>query len=134
MHSTTIFTSLLTIAIAGLATAAPVIQSRDNTTYYGVSLSIQTSSGMDPDKVSSPAAVEINNLTLLNGDAGVSASEISFDGIASNVDINTVECRAYKDADGVQPGSAPFNATSPAYLSTNLVTVGSILCYIVGEN
>jgi hypothetical protein len=47
------------------------------------------------------------------------------------VNISTVECRAYKDAAGTQPGSAPFNVTNPALLSTNLVDIGSILCYIV---
>jgi hypothetical protein len=44
-----------------------------------------------------------------------------------------VECRAYKDFAGVQPGSAVFTVDKPAYLTTNLVEVGSILCYIAGE-
>lgn len=44
---------------------------------------------------------------------------------------NICNPQAYKDKAGVIPGSAPFTYTSPAYLSTNLVEVDSVLCYIV---
>lgn len=42
-----------------------------------------------------------------------------------------MECRAYKDANGLQPASAPFDVESPALLSTNLVDIGSMVCYVV---
>jgi hypothetical protein len=131
MHAS-IITSLL--AVASLATAAPAMRSRG--TYHGVSLEVQTSSGLDPNHVVEPAPIEINVLTACNGGngQGCSVSKISIDpGIAINVDINSVECRAYKDFEGQEPGSAPFSIKSPAEISTNLATVSSILCYIVEQ-
>lgn len=128
MHSTTIFTSL--VALASIATATPT--PRD--IYYGVSVNVITSAGLDPNKVSEPAPVEINKLTQINCGEGLgcSVSELILDpGVHANVDINAVECRGFKDAAGVQPGSLPFNVTIPAEISTNLGTISSILCYIV---
>lgn len=131
MHSSTIFTSL--VALASIAAATPI--ARD--TYYGVSVNVITSAGLDPNKVSEPAPVEINKLTQIDcGEGGgCSVSELILDpGVAANVDINTVECRGYKDVAGVQPGTAPFDVNTPAEVSTNLATVSSILCYIVESN
>src|SRR6266536_3507481 len=118
MHAS-IITSLL--AVAGLAAAAPAM--RSGGTYHGVSLEVQTSSGLDPNHVIEPAPIEINVLTACNGGngQGCSVSKISIDPrIAINVDINSVECRAYKDFEGQEPGSAPFSVKSPAQISTNL--------------
>ncbi|TVY39508.1 hypothetical protein LSUB1_G005469, partial [Lachnellula subtilissima] len=80
-----------------------------------------------------PVTATLNQLTLLNAGQALSASSIAFSNSTSTptIDINSVQCRAYKDAAGVQPGSAPFNATEPALLSTNLVDVSSVLCYVV---
>ncbi|KUJ20023.1 uncharacterized protein LY89DRAFT_468805 [Mollisia scopiformis] len=129
MHSSAIFTSL--VAIASIAAASPT--RRD--TYYAVSVNVITSPGLDPNKVSEPAPIAINQLTAINCDStgtGCASSELILDpSIAINVDINTVECRAYKDAAGVEPGSLPFNVSTPAELSTNLGSISSILCYIV---
>lgn len=132
MHSSIIIASLL--AIAGLSFAAPLQAHQANTTYYGVSIGVITSSGMDPNKTLEPAPVEINKLTrCYGGDGqGCSASELIVqNGTASNVNIDSIECRAYKDFAGVVPGSAPFNVSTPALITTNLATISSILCYIV---
>ncbi|CAL3965723.1 hypothetical protein PZA11_002601 [Diplocarpon coronariae] len=120
------------LAATSLAIAAP----RPRNTYYGLSLKIQTSSGMDPDRVFEPAPVELNKLTHLGGVNGVSVSKIIIDAnIHSNIpSINLVECRAYKDDAGTQPGSAVFSVETPAQISTNLGTVSSVLCYIIPEN
>ena len=59
MHSSTIFTAIL--AAAGAASAAPRMK-RDP--YYGVSIGVVVSAGLDPNMVVEPAPVEINNLTL----------------------------------------------------------------------
>lgn len=135
LHRTTtakMYTStLLTTILATLAAAAP--SNPPNTrraTYHGVSLSLRITDAFTQPAEYEPAPVEINVLTNLGN---TSASEIKFDGSSSNVDINSVECRAYKDAEGQIPGSAPFTLKSPAELSTNLVEVGSVLCYIVTE-
>lgn len=126
-------TTLLTAVLATLAAAAPAtnnLAARDDT-YYGVSLRVRTTDAFTKPAVYGPAPIEINKLTSLGN---VSASELSFDpSIAINVDIDQIECRAYKDAAGVIPGSAPFNVKTPAELSTNLVEVGSVLCYVVTE-
>lgn len=128
MYTSTLFTLLA--ASASLVAAAPAVAKRDST-YHGISLHVNTNPAGQP-KTASPAPVEINVLTSLNG---VSASELSFDmGVEINVDIATVECRAFKDAEGVVPGSAPFNYKTPAELSTNLVEVGSVLCYVVTDD
>ena len=78
--------------------------------------------------------MEINTLTPCYGDDGngCSVSALILDpGVAINIDIEAVECRAYKDFAGVVPGSAPFNVSVEADISTNLATVGAVLCYVV---
>ena len=42
--------------------------------------------------------------------------------------FDSITCQAYQDADATETGGNPFNATSPALLSTNTVEVGSIVC------
>ncbi|KAI9686888.1 MAG: hypothetical protein M1822_002641 [Bathelium mastoideum] len=114
--------------LAALTTAAPT--KRD--TYYGVGLELHLQE--NGKTIAEPAPVQLNTLTAL-GDAQYPATayEIVFDGSASNIDVNSVECRAYKDAAGVVPGSAPFTKANPAELATpnNPVEVGSVLCYVV---
>ncbi|TVY57289.1 hypothetical protein LCER1_G004203, partial [Lachnellula cervina] len=95
-----------------------------------------TSSGRDwQNPTTLPITATLNQLTLLNAGQPLSASSIAFSNStsapASTININSVQCRAYKDAEGVVPGSAPFNSTAPALLSTNIVSVSSVLCYVV---
>jgi hypothetical protein len=68
------------------------------------------------------------------------ASINSYDGLAltklqlvqdQTVSAASIECRAYKDAAGTQPGSAAFTGSETAVVSTNTVTIGGILCYAV---
>ncbi len=134
MHSSIILSTL--IAIAGLTSARPTIPlARDDTPYYGVSVGVITSPGLDPNEVLEPAPVQLNVLTICNGENGEGCSVsklILQSGTASGgLDEDTIECRGYKDFAGVEPGSAPFNVSSPALISTNLATISSILCYIV---
>jgi hypothetical protein len=135
MHFSNFLASLTTslIAIASLAAATPIPR---DIYYYGVSINVTTSSGMDPNKTSEAIPVQLNTLVACGyPEDPCSASALALDpDVAVNVDINTIECRAYQDFAGTQPGSAPFNVTQPAYLSTNLVTISTILCYVVEEN
>lgn len=88
MHSSIIFTAIL--AIAGAVSAAPQIR---QDTYYGVSIGVIVSAGLDPNQVLEPAPVEINNLTPCygNDNQGCSVSELIVqNGTASNVDITQV--------------------------------------------
>jgi hypothetical protein len=113
-------------AFALLASATPI--KRD--TYYGVGVQFQKKFA-DGTPYYEPSPIEMNKLTQINTDG---VYQISLDKQASNLDVNSIECRAYKDADGVVPGSAPFTKANPALLSTNGVHVGSILCYVTGSS
>lgn len=111
------------LASAALAIAAPTEK------YHGVSLRVRTTDASTAPAVYSPAPVEINHLTSLHG---VHASQISFDGIAPNVDINKVECRAYRDVEGLVPLGGPFTNEGPGEVGRGaLVEVGSVICYVV---
>lgn len=122
--------TILSLGLAATALAVPTKRDTPDSTYHGVSLGLVTSAPGEP-KAESPAPVEINVLTSLND---FSCYSIEFQtSVHPNVDVSKVECRAYKDAEGQIPASAPFNYQSPAELSTNLVTVGSVLCYIVED-
>jgi hypothetical protein len=129
--STVTLTTLL--ALATSITAAP-LGKRDE--YYGVSVAVITSAGSDPNKVLEPTPIELNKLTVLGTiDAPASASGLILqqDIISGGLDLSKVQCRAYIDAAGTQPGSAVFNVETPAFLTTQVVEIGSILCYIAGE-
>lgn len=120
--------------IAGLASAAPTPTSTPQDQYYGVSVGVVVSPGTDSTKVVEPVPVELNVLALCGGGDDVCAvSELIVqNGTASaGLGIDSIECRGYKDAAGVVPGSAPFNVSAPALVSTNLATISSILCYVV---
>jgi hypothetical protein len=123
---------LPTLLITSLATAVPTPQPR--ATYHGISIGVVVSSDMEPSKIIEPSPVEINKLTPCHDDAnnGCSVSQLIVQkDTANNVDENAVECRGYKDFEGLVPGSAPFSVAKPADVSTNLGTVGSFLCYVV---
>lgn len=111
----------LTIFFTLAATASSPINPGDSG-YHGVFIYTNTA----PHE---PVPVEIYKLTSLGNE--IYATELIFDhNVAINVDINSVECRAYRDEAGVMPGSAPFTNRQPAKLSTNLVHIQSIICYI----
>lgn len=46
----------------------------------------------------------------------------------TGVPFDSITCQAYQDADATETGGKPFDSRTPALLSTNTVTVGSILC------
>ncbi|CAK4031880.1 Hypothetical predicted protein [Lecanosticta acicola] len=125
-------TSIIIAAFAALAAAAPDAgHAAKRDTYYGIGLRVKITAAFTQPPEYSPAPVEINKLTSFGN---TSCTEISFDsGVHPNVDVDSVECRAYKDEAGVIPGSAPFTNKQPAELGTNLVEIGSVLCYIRTE-
>lgn len=99
--------------------------------YHGVGLALVTSPWGEPIAFS-PAPVELNRLTDLHN---FSCYRIIVQkSVHPNVDITKVECRAYKDAAGQIPGSAPFNYNRSADLATNIVQVGSVLCYVMTDD
>ncbi|KAJ9622251.1 hypothetical protein H2203_006469 [Taxawa tesnikishii (nom. ined.)] len=137
MHSTSIVFGAVLATLAAAMPAPFAVDPRStgdspSGTYYSVGLSGKVSSGMTPDAQATwePIPAQLNTLIQV---PNFSCSALRFDGTASNIDYNTVECRAFKDADGVVPGSAPFTASNPAELSTNLVEINSIICYVVSK-
>ncbi|CAO2656831.1 Nn.00g056340.m01.CDS01 [Neocucurbitaria sp. VM-36] len=49
---------------------------------------------------------------------------------SASTDVTTIQCQAFRDADGTQPGSAVFTFDSPALIGTNPIQEKSILCTI----
>ncbi|KAK4984372.1 hypothetical protein LTR50_006627 [Elasticomyces elasticus] len=124
---------MISTFLAALAAAAPASQKRHGGPLHSISINGQANSGMSTPPVYEPIPMEFNVLNVLPVPFSCSALLIDA-GSAVNVDAAKVECRAFKDTAGLVPGSAPFSLKSPAYLSTNLVDVNSILCYIAGSS
>lgn len=120
----------MSLAALSIATAAPTRET-NAMVYHGVSLFFITDIPSHP-YMRSPAPVEINKLA---DTPGASASAIAFDqGVSPNVDIHRVECRVFKDADGVVPAGKPFNYKTPLLLSgSETVPISSVLCYVVTD-
>jgi len=157
MYTPTILTFLA--VVASFASAVPT--KRQDTPYYEVLLDFNLAYGLDPNPIyesstylphnpathppilrqtnKPPVPVEINVLTPCYNSSSASASpcsasSITIIGSSGGLNANQIECRGYKDLEGVVPGSAAFNVSSPAELSTNLATVSSVLCYVLGED
>jgi len=123
MHAFALFSAFL----VAIASAAPV-EKRE--TYHGVSLYVHQLNTFTGVVYQGPASAEIAKLTKLGGEA---MFKLSFDkGVAVNVDINSVECQAYKDTDGVEPIGGPITAEQPVVYSApeEPVVIRSILCYV----
>ncbi|KAE9374420.1 hypothetical protein N431DRAFT_455183 [Stipitochalara longipes BDJ] len=127
----------LSLAIASVSHDSSILGSTSvNRT---ISILVHTSSGLDPVQTTAALKVPLYHLTRCSDPPSsplCSASKLTINSdvttdLTEKVDINAVECRAYKDLEGMQPGSVAFNVKIPALLSTNLVDIGSIICYIV---
>jgi len=66
--------------------------------------------------------------TPFTGNAALNAVSTLFLTGATGADVNTITCQAFKSTDGTGSGGLPFTVSSPSYLSTNTVQVGSIVC------
>ena len=126
MHLSTFLSTLLATATT-ITSAAPT--KRDKV-YHGISLWWITDIP-DSRYIRSPGPIEINNLVDVSGS---SASSLAFSTTAVNINIDSVQCRAFQDAEGVVLLGRPFNSKTPLFLSaTELVPVGSVLCYVVTD-
>lgn len=101
------------------------------TTTFAYSVDINaTTSGIDkPDggfKIITANLYEVNNYDSL----AVTALQLID---SSQLPPSDVECRMYKDANALNPGSAPFSGHNKALISTNTVSVGSIACYVISK-
>lgn len=95
------YTSPLLLAfLTALSSAAPASEKREEP-YHFVSISVIDGGVSHNPPIASPAPCEINKLTAL-GANGVPATGLRFDGASANVDIDSVECRAFKGELGSQ--------------------------------
>ncbi|KAH7399444.1 hypothetical protein BKA66DRAFT_565520 [Pyrenochaeta sp. MPI-SDFR-AT-0127] len=49
---------------------------------------------------------------------------------SDNIDVKTIQCQAFLDTEGTQPGSAVFTFDEPALIGTNPIQEQSVLCTI----
>ena len=93
-----------------------------------MNLNFVTSGAGDIPQTQVSEAIELNVLTGF--DLSVTSINIDSSVAPSNVDLSTIECSAFKDDAGVIPASNPFALAQAALISTNLVEIGSVLCYV----
>jgi hypothetical protein len=103
----------------------------NNSTKPGLTIELNNHALLSGPAVNTSFPVAINHLKVLPNNT--EGSELAFkpNSAVGGIDITAVECHAYKDAEGLVPGSLAFNSTKPALLSTNIVSIGSVLCYVV---
>lgn len=95
MYTTTLLTTTLAL-LATISSAAPATNlNQRSDKYHFVSISVVDGGLSHNPPIASPAPCEINKLIPL-GSNGVPATSLRFDGASANVDIDKVECRAYK--------------------------------------
>jgi len=133
MHAS-FFTTLVTLALSTtLATASPLTTRSRQPPF--ITLRLQTSYGLDQNHVYTNVTIPINTLSSLepcDTGNGCALSEMVILSTLNTGDlpISQFECRGYKDAAGLSPGSAPFTVKNPAEVSTNLGTERAVLCYV----
>lgn len=124
------------LALTATTTNAHAISKRQSqhipSRYYGISLNINMAKkGEQP--VYGRAPVELNKLAPYT----VNASEILFDqGAAVGVDVKSVACQVFSDADGTKPIGQVFDAEEPLELAAegqDLVMIGSLICFVSGD-
>ncbi|KAF2097738.1 hypothetical protein NA57DRAFT_76547 [Rhizodiscina lignyota] len=118
--------TILSTFAASLAAASPLVQ-RNATP--SVEILAYTAGINNPNGSTQTITVKLNQLQYSSLE--VTKLQVSNDNGAGGINSNFVECRMYKDAAGTQVGSLPFNTTDPALISTNTVSIGSLLCYVI---
>ncbi|OAL55840.1 hypothetical protein IQ07DRAFT_595495 [Pyrenochaeta sp. DS3sAY3a] len=53
---------------------------------------------------------------------------------SADIDVRTISCQAFRDAEGTQPGSAVFTYDEPALIATNPVQEKAILCTVNAQD
>ncbi|KAM0213584.1 hypothetical protein ACHAQD_009237 [Fusarium lateritium] len=126
MHYSTIVTGL--VAFASAITAAPTKQ----TPSVGVAI-MTVNEPISGEKSTHPLNVPLGVLTHQEN-IGITKLEIAR--VYSTVkgveapEIDHITCQMYKDEYGTQPGSAEFTTKKDAFISTNTVSLGWVLCRV----
>ncbi|KAH7123498.1 hypothetical protein B0J13DRAFT_566710 [Dactylonectria estremocensis] len=127
MHFTTIFATV-TAAFAATATALPT----ERDTGAAVANVIAVNKPLDGTHSSTAVKIPFGKLTHVDlpiTNLMLKSVTVTASGVAAP-DVSKVTCQMYKDKYGVQPGSAAFNKKHEAYISTNTVQFGWVLCYV----
>lgn len=114
MRTSTIAASAATLA--GLASAVPSAVITIETSHGGAG------SGLTNKTITVPVGPVYTNSEALNA-----VSTLYLTG-ASEIAINSISCTPYRSVNGSGSRGLPFSSTTPSYLSTNTVQVGSIVC------
>lgn len=93
-------------------------------TSFAATVKLEQTACISANSTVAPFSVEVDKLTALELTSVCGLKIVSADG----VDVKSVKCQAYKDAEGKQKGSKEFTSDSPALISTNPVQEAAILC------
>lgn len=126
MRTSILFTAAVAAFSAAAAPSKRATPSGANVVVIGTTSDINNQN-------SAPVNIPVHIAYLAHSTAAISKLAVQSGSGTDGVNADDVECRMYKDAHGTQPGSAPFNTKTPAYVSTNAVSIGSILCYVVEQ-
>ncbi|KAF2705095.1 hypothetical protein K504DRAFT_460865 [Pleomassaria siparia CBS 279.74] len=95
-----------------------------STTTSAATVTLQETACLQNNTELQEVTVNVNELVSINLDT-VCGLKLT---TATDIDINTIVCQAYKDQDGKVKGSAEFTFANPALIATNPVQEGSVLC------
>lgn len=116
--------------LAPAATLAQPLAARNGNGAYANVLALRHP--VSGDKSETPVNIPLGQLTTFD----LAITGFQLQGVTVTVpdepelDAAEVTCQRYKDAYGVQPGSAAFTTSVNASVSTNTVDFGWVLCYV----
>ncbi|KAH8656609.1 hypothetical protein BGZ60DRAFT_417333 [Tricladium varicosporioides] len=143
------FVAIAILATPILATPTPVPTISPIPTVHNaypiIELTLTTSPGLTQPPTTIQKKICLNRLNLCHlssvasdtkpcSVSGISITNATLPApkeVGGRIGPTDVECRGYRDTEGLVPGSATFRVGKPAAISTNLGTIGSILCYVV---
>ncbi|CAM1510933.1 Fc.00g084460.m01.CDS01 [Cosmosporella sp. VM-42] len=136
------FTSISVAAaalLASTATALPTVSARkaQNTSTPAYANVIAINHPISGESSQTPVKIPFGELTHFE-DLPITGFQL--DGITVTAkdlvvpDEDQVVCQRYRDQYGIMPGSALFNTTTEALVSTNSVDFGWVLCYVQSQS
>lgn len=116
--------SVAILSIVGLASAQPTMMTRDEATAF---VRIETNlGGVFGDVKQKTVQVPIG--AVYTNEQDLAAVSTLYLMGATGVEATAVTCSPFKETSGSGSAGKDFTSGNPSYLSTNTVTVGSIVC------
>lgn len=121
------------IALATAILAIPAAAAPAKTSPIAVANVVAVDQDFMGNKTETPVQVPFGKLTHVDGlpitELQLKSVTVHVDGITAP-DVEKVTCQRYQDQYGIQQGSKKFTHKSPAYIATNPVDFGWVLCYV----